>query len=114
MKKHKDDSSFYCGSKQCRKSAWDTPEYLTTNDWLFCGKVIEVLESGTGHDLFSLLYGRSCCNQWDISAFFNRVVGWPEGARYCQKESYVVTTAFDSLKQHSLSRLKKAYSQLYS
>jgi hypothetical protein len=29
----KKTSPFYCYKKMCRKTAWDTPEYMTEQDW---------------------------------------------------------------------------------
>ena len=85
----RDEHPFFCRKKQCRKTAWQTPEYLTEQDWLTLKKVIDIITSG---DL-----GAFCCfvsNTKGSSDFFYRVIGWPEGYRYCQSYSYCEKTGF--------------------
>ena len=97
-------SSFFDYKKNCRKSAWATPEHLSDEDWAFTRAVVKELEGGTPDSLFALIwedYGHAM-------AFFNRILGWPEGLVYCQELSYVHKCAFAGLQRHDLPRLKEA------
>jgi hypothetical protein len=38
--KTKNDHPFYCKVKCCRKSAWETPEHMTADDWLLAAQVV--------------------------------------------------------------------------
>ena len=67
---------FYCSAKGCRKTALDTPEYLTPADWLMVDGVIPALEAGDQVAFDAAL------RAGDERAFFNRVIGWPEGISY--------------------------------
>ena len=100
IKKHKHDNAFYCGSKQCRKSAWATPEYMESSDWEAVARVIEILKSNNVEE-FSL-FVRSASG----TPFFDRVIGWPEGYRYCYENyEYVRSTAMPTLVKHDLPKL---------
>lgn len=91
---------FYCYKKKCRKTAWDTPEYLTPKDWEFLEQVVAAVSAGTeGSEgkVLRVLFG----NKTDFHAessidrdFFNRVIGWPEGWNYCQDTPYFEATGF--------------------
>jgi len=107
MNKHKDDSSFYCGEKRCRKTAWDTPEYMTDDDWSFCEQVIELLDKGTAEELYKILWDRE--NADKTKRFFNQCMGWPEGWVYCQDWEYWTRTGFAVLGySESMNKVKKA------
>ena len=98
------ENPFFCAKKKCRKTAWDTPEYMTEEDWDFLEKVITVLETGTPKKFSNLVWkdhGRG-------KDFFNRVIGWPEGYVYCQNLDYCESTAFRGLKKHDLPKMKKS------
>lgn len=103
---------FFCKKKQCRKTAWVTPEYMSQNDWLFLKQIIDILENGTAIQLYDLLWDKQ--NQTLTKNFFNHTIGWPEGHTYCLEESYVVKTAFAGLKTHDLPLLKNAYADYCS
>lgn len=95
---------FYCFKRGCRKSAWETPEYLTEADWDFTRKVVEILKSGTPDDLYEAL--RSDAGQ--ARRFFDVILGWPEGFSYCLERSYVEKTAFEGMRRHELDKLEMA------
>ncbi|MCK9154510.1 MAG: hypothetical protein M0P12_00200 [Paludibacteraceae bacterium] len=83
MKKEK-FHPFFSYSKGCRKTAWETPEYLTEEDWVFLAGLIPFLESddigGARNYLFPL------GENWNLTEdFFNHTIGWPEGYSYCPK-----------------------------
>ncbi len=108
--KHKGDhpdSSFYCGAKRCRKTAWDTPEYLDDDDWRLAAAVVAELESGTAQGFFDAVWGHP-----DRGVrFFHQTLGWPEGGTYCRYKDYVMKTAFPGLRRHDLPKLRKALSE---
>jgi hypothetical protein len=96
---------FFCYKKNCQKSAWKTPEYLTSEDWELAERVIAVLERNPESlKLFTVLYEDFSLGQ----AFFNRVIGWPEGFNYCRSLEYLGKTAIPSLTKHTLPKLKAA------
>lgn len=103
MKKYP-GNSFYCAKKQCRKTAWDTPEYLTEEDWEYAEKVLKVLDKGTADKLYDVLWK----DEKLAKRFFNQTMGWPEGYVYCQDHDYVKRTAFGCLKGKSGEKLKAA------
>lgn len=96
-------SSFYCTEKQCQKTAWDTPEYLTENDWAFLERAIVFLENVDK----SGLYFAFKSNPADARSFFHSAIGWPEGLSYCSSPSYFEATGFRCLVRY-LSDLKSA------
>lgn len=75
--KTKPFSEFYCYEKQCRKTAWGTPEYLTDRDK---ENIIELCSKETFEEFDEALAKLS---DRDRHAFFNRIIGWPEGFVYC-------------------------------
>ena len=99
---------FYCYKRNCRKSAWKTPEYMEESDWLFLRKIVATLEQDDPKEFADLL-DDNCFSHTnaDYENFFNRAVGWPEGARYCTDREYVVKTAFRGIKRNH-PELKKA------
>lgn len=98
------DSAFYCAKKLCRKSAWETPEYLSEEDWEFLRKIVKVLESGTADEFYELLWSSSPLGH----RFLNHTMGWPEGVVYCGDRKYTVVTAFPSIIRHDLVKFKGA------
>jgi hypothetical protein len=103
-KKRKEDHPFYCYAKSCRKSAWDTPEFLSKEEWEFLrDKAIPAVES-LDHILFmTTIYEDRAMGEM----FFMRAIGWVEGHSYCHNARYTELTAMDGL-QHDLPKLKKA------
>jgi hypothetical protein len=70
------DHPFYCRRKQCRKSVWATPEYLSDRDWRLVEGVVSAFTTGDRAAFEALLEGDGA------AAFFYRVIGWPEGLNY--------------------------------
>jgi len=101
--KNKKEHPFYCEKKQCRKTAWDTPEYLTDVDRMMIRQVVVLLNQDDADGLYSLFQS----NRVASKDFFNRVIGWPEGKVYCENLRYVQLTAFRGLKRFDLPRLQK-------
>jgi hypothetical protein len=104
--KKKEDHPFYCYAKKCRKTAWNTPEFMTEQDWEFLAKIASALKSKTC-DLFFNLVGASHEREL-VKGFFYRAIGWPEGLGYCTSYAYVKATAFQMLKKHDLPKIKEA------
>lgn len=90
----RDEHPFFCHEKRCRKTAWDTPEYLTEQDWFNLKKVIDIITSG---DVGA--FCRFVSNRIGSSDFFYRAIGWPEGYRYCLSYSYCEKTGFQSVSR---------------
>ena len=74
MKQH--SNAFYCGVKECRKTWWQTPEHLTAGDW----DLLEKLRATNNLKDFCSVLERADREQ--RSAFFDRILGWPEGESY--------------------------------
>src|ERR1039457_4466801 len=66
----KNDHPFFCHKHHTRKTAWDTPEYLTDADWALAHKMVsvtngldyavsifEAFENGTARDYFNRVLG---------------------------------------------------------
>lgn len=100
----KQESSFYCYKTNQRKSAWNTPEYLSKEDWDFLRKVARVLKNWKPEKLYNLLWS----NPLLVRPFFNHTLGWPEGWVYCQDSDYCKLTAFPGLKRHNLPKMEEA------
>lgn len=108
------DHPFFCHNKRCRKTAWDTPEYLTIEDWEQVGKYIEYLEANCKEAFDSVLYFRPSTRLVPLPedyeerdfAFFNRIIGWPEGQRYYKNASS--DFYFKMIARKDLPLLKKA------
>ena len=109
MNKKREKHPFYCHVKRCRKSAYDTPEYMTPGDWEFARRAVYLLRAGDKDGLWELL--RSPENRELVYGFFNRAIGWPEGLSYCRNLSYFTATAFRGLVKHELPKLEKALSE---
>jgi hypothetical protein len=88
----RDEHPFFCEKKKCRKTAWATPEYLIPQDWENLSEMIQIISSG---DLAA--FCRFVSNKKGSSDFFYRVIGWPEGFRYCQSYNYCEKTGFQSV-----------------
>ncbi len=71
------DHPFYCYKKQCRKTAWETPEYLTVGDLALLERLEGVQTEAEFHEL-------AYASRETAEGFFYRVIGWPEGVRYMQ------------------------------
>jgi len=78
-------STFYDEKKQCRKSVFTTPEHITDQDWAFMRLLISAATKGIDNVYFAL-YGRQPEDQ--CRAFFDRMIGWPEGYGYCRDLQY--------------------------
>jgi len=105
MKEH----PFYDVKKGCRKTAWDTPEHLTQADWAFALLMIAMLSDGDFENVYAAIMDRS--HHALTRAFFNRVIGWPEGLVYCRKHEYCIKTAFPGIVKHQLPKLKAAMTE---
>lgn len=99
----KKDHPFFCYKKNCRKTAWDTPNYLNKEDWENLNKIIQVIED---KDYYFLWYFTT--TNKGAEDFFNRVIGWPEGYNYCFNLSFCEKTAIHGLYKHELPKMKKA------
>ena len=100
---NKEDHPFYCHKKRTRKTAWDTPEYLTDADWELAAKMVVVK---TGLDYAGAIL--DAFNEGTAEGFFNRVLGWPEGFHYCRSTSFVESSAWPGFVQHEREKLKFA------
>lgn len=99
---------FHCHKKNCYKTAFNTPEYLTPADWEFLGKILKYLAGDDAERLYNFLW--SIKNRENTLNFFNRVVGWPEGYIYCSSFTYFCCTGIRCLKnENSYPKLIKAY-----
>lgn len=93
-------SPFFCYKKNVRKTAYRTPEYMSTEDWLLLEKVL----NSSGHfDLLELVF----CNESASEAFFYRIIGWPEGRHYMRDADYA-RYALEGLKRHEWPKLEQA------
>jgi hypothetical protein len=100
------DSTFYCDKKKCRKTAWNTPEYLTEDDWVFLVTMIRLLETDDANKIHKAIFN----NKVNSFNFFHRVLGWPEGHSYCMDFRYLEVTGIRCMKR-SLPELKKSLEQ---
>jgi hypothetical protein len=105
MKKPKEDHPFFCHAKRCRKTAWETPEFLSADDWAMVEAVVKTLESGKPASFQFWLDSLTILEQ---RHFFYIIIGWPEGNIYCCNPTYVEKTAFPGLVKHTLPKLKDA------
>lgn len=113
---------FFSYSKGCRKTAWETPEYLTTGDYEYIQDIIPLLESNKIEELRTYMFptifdgdiDSRRTRQEQTKDFFDRVIGWPEGNSYCPhiepfcddlKKTYWHLTGFGAIRGH-LERLK--------
>lgn len=94
---------FYCTKKKCRKTAWDTPEYLTNEDWEVSKRV---LTAKTGLDLAMILL--EAFMNHTAEGFFNRVLGWPEGYHYCRSASFIERSMWPGFVQLERPKLQAA------
>lgn len=105
---------FYCYKKQCRKTAWDTPEYLVPTDFEFVAGLLPFLESGdkagARNYLFPLIANSEerMAHEKIVQDFFYHVIGCPELRGYCQhidmfcndmEKTYFYLTGFRALEK---------------
>jgi hypothetical protein len=99
---------FFCFKKNCRTTAWDTPEYLDAEAWELVRVAIEALETNDKKKFDDNLYKLNWTKAESKSeVFFNRALGWPEGKTYyaqAQTEFY-----FAMIQKKDLPKLKEAY-----
>ncbi|MBK6616538.1 hypothetical protein [Ottowia sp.] len=80
---------FYCHVKKTRKSAWETPEYLTAVDKELIQRLHTVT---TGSEFNAIVYEQGTPREKRLGldeSFFWRIVGWPEGMSYMRtSETY--------------------------
>jgi len=91
--------NFYSYSKQCRKTAYDTPEYLNENDKVTLTELIHCLQTNDISRFHALARGNN--NQ----GLFWRILGWPEGLNYCYDYEFCVLSAMPGLIRHELPKL---------
>ena len=103
MTKKQKELPFFCHIKQCRKTAWDTPEYLSKQDWIILRKIYNILIC---KDLDAFLNLQFETETWNN--LFNRMLGWPEGEIYCREYDYVVKTFMPMVSNHMLPNIEKA------
>lgn len=89
---------FFCNIKRVRKTAWDTPEYLSDEDWALAEAACLVAASD---DLLALVYQSDANSE----AFFWRLIGWPEGRCYMRSAEYARATGWPALAGHELKKL---------
>ena len=99
----KKEHPFFCHKKNCRKTAWDTPEYLTANDKENTKKLVRVLQGQDATELWTFI---NLLTTGEKKGLFYRVLGWPEGLHYCESPEFCERTAFDGLKKHDLKKLE--------
>jgi hypothetical protein len=100
----KETHPFYCFKKQCQKSAWNTPEYLSKINWKTIEKIIGWIKANDWESFHSFLLKD---NAEQGKEFFYRAIAWPEGYVYCQSKIYCEITGFPMIKKH-LGDLQKA------
>jgi hypothetical protein len=112
-------SSFYCYKKQCRKTLWDTPEYINKADRKVIARLIECLEKPdlNGYEAFNKILNSANkvskvtgkVTEKVYQMFFDRVVGWPEGVRYYMRGSESYRSSYCNwLQENSLDKIKSA------
>ena len=75
MSTKREDHPFYCYAKNCQKSAWATPEFLSEQDWSIVEAMIGALEAGDEPRLLAVV-------RPNAEAVFYRIMAWPEGRQY--------------------------------
>ena len=79
---------FFCNKKNCRKTAWDTPEYMSEEDWAFLERAYDIMLK---KDYTAFLWlGFENPDMW--RNLFNHMLGWPEGMVYCREIEYLKKT----------------------
>lgn len=97
----KDTHPFYCHKKKCRKTAWDTPEYLTKEDWAELKNIVSLIKNKEITKFYRL------AAQGKIDFFFNKCIGWPEGKVYCAESLKYVEFVFNSPNMNDIEKLEK-------
>jgi hypothetical protein len=103
LTKEQKNHPFFCHIKNCRKTAWDTPEYLSKNDWIFLEIVYNVMVK---KDLDSFLSLQDDREMW--RNLFNHMLGWPEGMIYCRGYEYVKKCFMPAVGNNMLPNILKA------
>jgi len=103
MKNKKTEHPFFCNKKNCRKTAWDTPEYLSEDDWKAIEGFVNIALTMNADKAFEFIWSLT-----DTKSFFYIVLGWPEGLNYCQSSSYWANSAFPGIVKHTLDKLQNA------
>lgn len=103
------DHPFFCFKKQCRKTAWDTPEYLTVEDWAFLREILPYIEKGDPDDVYRTLFRTARYSQTE--GFFYRVLGWPEGLNYCHNIGYLTKCGLPMIRKNNLPKLLQALAE---
>lgn len=86
--KKKDDHPFFCHQKSCRKTAWNTPEYLSQSDRDLVAQLSQVTDAEQFADIVFEFGVEPIARKNHDEAFFWRIVGWPEGRHYMRNEEY--------------------------
>jgi hypothetical protein len=94
---------FFCWKKRCRKTAWDTPEYLTETDWELARNMSS---AKTGQEYAALV--KEAFTTGRAEGLFNRILGWPEGFHYCRSDSFLHGPAWSGFQQHEQHKLQAA------
>jgi hypothetical protein len=98
-------SAFYCKKKGCRKSAWETPEHLTSEDRGLVSGAVKSIKAGL--DPFAAFLEDLPKEKYD--AFFDRVIGWPEGKTYWRNVSPTGKGFYyTAIVKHNLPKLLEA------
>ncbi len=84
----KDPHPFFCVVKKIRKTAWDTPEYLTELDRALIARLVTVKTADEFCDVVYELSTPKIDRVGHDAGFFYRIVGWPEGRAYLQNAEY--------------------------
>lgn len=102
----KEEHPFYCKKKNCHKTAWNTPEYLTPEDWKYVEYILNIFENGNYLRIYNAFYSDGQTIK-QTKTFFYRIIGWPEGYVYCHDINYLKGLGGSCLK-HDLPLLKEA------
>lgn len=89
---------FFCIKKQCRKSVFETPEYLTDYDL----ETVEIYTSCLKNNDLDWFYNLAHSDR--AEGLFYRILGWSEGWSYCSSYKYCEVTAFPSAILRDLPR----------
>lgn len=103
---------FYCAKRKTRKSAWETPEYLTNSDKTLIKLLFEVRSATEFADL--VYEHRTPVDQRHgyAEAFFYRVIGWPEGRSYMATSERYREWSFPIVKKQIDAAYRAVYTKL--
>ncbi len=101
---------FFCFKTNRRKTAWDTPEYLTPDDWQFLKQFIRNIKLAIRLCDSNIIWEFFWLHKTPqlVQNFFNHTLGWPEGYQYCHDLAYLEKSAIPGWIRHDLTRLKAA------